>query len=344
MSGLNYDAITRIPLLTGTLLAPLAFAVCGSMGQPAPAPISQGQVYVYICPDDFRFSVQLMGDTALVTLPDRELRLPQVIAASGTRYAAGGVVFWSEGLKAMLETPESSHEGCQGQPVSSPWEVSRLLGFEFRGVGQEPGWTIEIDTGQMIRLVLDYGEKRYYLPAPEPVRRPNGDLFYDIRTEAVSATVLIAEKTCQDAMSGEESTHTVTVTIDGKEYRGCGRILSTGELTGTRWSLVEIGGRAATAGADKVPPFLRLLKGEDRVVGNTGCNGISGHYEVTGDQLDFDMLVTTLRACVDPGIARQEQSFTEALNATDHFAIRGDTLTLYQESKPLARLAAWYLR
>lgn len=334
----------RVPLLAVTFFTALAFAVCGSVEQPAPAPQSQGRVHVYICPDDYRFSVQLIGDTALVTLPDQELRLPQVVAASGTRYAAGGVVFWSKGAEAILETPAGTHEGCQGQPVDSPWEVSRLLGFEFRGVGQEPGWIIEIDTGQMIRLVLDYGERRYYLPAPEPVRRPNGDLVYEVRADEVSATVLIAERTCQDVMSGEESTHTVTVTIDGREYRGCGRILSTGELTGTRWSLVEVGGRAAVAGADRDPPFIRLLKGEDRVVGSTGCNSISGHYEVTGDRLEFDQLVTTLRACADPGIARQEQGFTEALNATGRFAIRADTLILYQGTRPLARLAAWYLR
>jgi uncharacterized membrane protein len=36
---------------------------------------------------------------------------------------------------------------------------------------------------------------------------------------------MISEALCADIMSGEEVSHTVTVTLDGTEYRGCGRVL-----------------------------------------------------------------------------------------------------------------------
>src|SRR5690606_25787470 len=112
------------------------------------------------------------------------------------------------------------------QPAGSPWEVARLLGLDFHGVGQEPGWIVEIDAGRMIRLLLDYGERRVQLPAPEPIRQPDGGLVYEIRAPEHSVRVVIEDRACQDVMSGEEFSQTVVVTIDGHEYRGCGRFLS----------------------------------------------------------------------------------------------------------------------
>jgi|GEM_PF-1985571 len=344
MIGLTYQLPARATLLAGTVvIVAFALAVCGSMEQPAPA-AQQGGSYVYVCPGDYRFAVQFRGDTALVSLPDEELQLPQVVAASGVRYAAGGVVLWTKGQEASLETQEGKHDGCRGQRVNSPWERSRLLGFEFRGVGQEPGWTIEIEPGRLIRLVLDYGESRYYLPAPKPVRQPDGALVYDISAEGVTARVVIVERSCRDAMSGEESTHVVTVTVDGKEYRGCGRILQTRSLLGTHWSLIELGGRPVITGADRAAPYIRLLRGEERMVGHTGCNNISGGYILDGAKLEFDRVVSTLRACVDPQVSRQEQEFTRALEATTRYSIRSDTLTLLRDTAPLARFEARYLR
>lgn len=344
MSGLTYRIHARAPIIACALLLGAVLAVPAFVERTAPVAPQGGGVYVYTCPGDYRFAAQFMGDTALVTLPDRELRLPQVVAASGARYAADDVVFWIKGDEATLEMREGEHTGCRGQPVDSPWERSRLLGFEFRGVGQEPGWAIEIEPERMIRLVLDYGASRYYLPAPEPIQAPDGDLVYEIEAEGVAARVVIEEGICRDVMSGEESTHRVTVTVDGREYRGCGRILRTGSLLGTRWALVELGGRPAIAGADRAAPYIRLLRGEERVVGNTGCNVISGGYLLDGEKLEFDRVVSTLRACIDPAVARQEQGFTRALESTMRYTIRSDTLTLFRDTEPLARFEARYLR
>lgn len=348
--GWTYRTHAWAALRAVALLAIITLAACGSSERPAPesrdrVPQNGGGTYVYTCPDGLRFSARFQGDTAFVTLPDRELRLPQVISASGARYAAGGYLFWIKGDEALFETPAGSHEGCEAQRVDSPWEVSRLLGFDFRGIGQEPGWLIEIDNGRLIHLLLDYGERRINLPAPEPVRDQSGALVYEIRTEAHSARVSIEERPCRDIMSGEEFTHTVTVTIDGSEYRGCGRNLSSTPLIGTHWKLLEVGGRGAVASAeDQGSPFIRLEREEERVVGNTGCNVLGGSYEVDGDRLEFGELLTTLRACVDPEVSRQEQDFTHALEESDRYAIRADTLILYDDGEQLARFVAWYQR
>lgn len=326
------------------LCAIVVLTACGAGERAAsPEPLGDG-TYVYVCRDDYRFSARFQDDSAFVSLPDQELRLPQVVAASGIRYAAGDVVLWTKGDEATLETPGGDQEECRGQRVDSPWERSRLLGFEFRGIGQEPGWIIEIESGRMIRIALDYATRWYYLPGVEPIRDDEGRIRYEIEAEGVSARVEIEEAPCQDPMSGEEFTHRVGVRIDGGEYEGCGRILRTGLLIGTRWSLAELGGRPAVVGADGEPPYIRLLRGEDRVVGSTGCNSISGGYLHEGERLEFDQIATTLRACVDPEITRQEREFSRALESTNRHTIESDTLILYQDDEVLARFEARYLR
>jgi putative lipoprotein len=83
---------------------------------------------------------------------------------------------------------------------------------------------LEIDSGKTMYLLADYGEKKVTTPAPAP--RDSADaLVYEAKTESHRLTVVIRPTACQDSMSGEEMTHTVTVTLDGTEYRGCGRDL-----------------------------------------------------------------------------------------------------------------------
>jgi putative lipoprotein len=96
---------------------------------------------------------------------------------------------------------------------------------DFRAIGQEPGWVLEIDREKQMYLLADYGEKKVYTPVPAP-RDSAGTTIYDARTDAHRLTVTIRAAVCHDSMSGEEMTHSVTVRLDGKEYQGCGRVLS----------------------------------------------------------------------------------------------------------------------
>ena len=83
---------------------------------------------------------------------------------------------------------------------------------------------LEIDNEKQIDLLADYGEKKVTTPVPTP-RDSAGTTIYDATTEAHRLTINIRQDVCHDTMSGEEMTHTVTVVLDGKEYRGCGRTL-----------------------------------------------------------------------------------------------------------------------
>ncbi len=89
-------------------------------------------------------------------------------------------------------------------------------GESYRALGQEPGWTVTIQSGR-IDYVGDYGETRIEVPRPDP--RPT---FNGRRYETDRLVVDITYARCNDAMSGHGYEHEVMVIADGKTVRGCG--------------------------------------------------------------------------------------------------------------------------
>jgi heat shock protein HslJ len=115
-------------------------------------------------------------------------------------------------------------------------------------------------------------------------------------------------------------------------------------LENTYWKAVSIGDRP-TRVADNIPePHLLLHPADTRASGSTGCNGFSGGYQLSGDSLQFGQLVSTLRACADPELNRQERGFLDALGATRVWRITGNTLVLSDGTRPLARFTPQYMR
>jgi putative lipoprotein len=181
---------------------------------------------VYRCPDDFRFSIRLRGDSAVVRLPGETLTLPPVESASGAKYEAGDALFWSKGDEATLETAAGKYTECRGSSAENPWEEARLLGVEFRAIGREPGWTLELDEGNTLRYVGDYGSTEFLTPEPEPILdTATGTATYRAQSEGRALEVVVRESPCSDAMSGEAFSHSVTVRLDSTEVSGCGRVL-----------------------------------------------------------------------------------------------------------------------
>lgn len=194
----------------------------GSAAVASPA----AHTYVYTCSEDTRFTARFEPDMAILKFPDRELRLPQVVSGSGARYSDGKTTFWIKGDEATLETDGKTTLNCRGVAAGTPWEEARLRGVAFRAVGQEPGWVLEIDATQ-ITFIGDYGERRVRMPAPAPARDPRtGSTTYQAETDGHALNVTITEAPCADSMSGESFPTTVSVTLDGTTYQGCGRPLA----------------------------------------------------------------------------------------------------------------------
>jgi heat shock protein HslJ len=112
-------------------------------------------------------------------------------------------------------------------------------------------------------------------------------------------------------------------------------------LAGVEWRLTQLEGAPVSAAAEGRAPHLRLVAEGTRVAGFTTCNNFFGSYTASGDQrLRFAELGSTKMACVDPALARQEQRFMAVLERVDAFNIVGDTLTLLEGTRPLARFVA----
>ena len=110
------------------------------------------------------------------------------------------------------------------QRGSDPWEDARRRGIEFRAVGQEPGWLLEIDEQDEVRFVYDNGERDMTVDARPPIVLDDM-ITYELRDEERSLTILIRPRPCTDVMSGAAYPMTVTVTFAEMQYRGCGRPL-----------------------------------------------------------------------------------------------------------------------
>ena len=99
---------------------------------------------------------------------------------------------------------------------------------DFRALGQEPGWQLEIHKGAEMRLNYDYSKNTAVTPAGKAqVDSRTGTQTYHSTSEANDLRVEIVPVRCTDAMSGREFPATVSVTLNGRTFRGCGEELAT---------------------------------------------------------------------------------------------------------------------
>ena len=181
--------------------------------------------WAYTCPEDLRFPVRYQEDEATLALPDRELRLPHTAADRGLRFQSGDTLFHDQGGEALLEVGRERHAGCRGERAASSEDAARLLGFDFRGLGQEPGWLVDVDVDRQVRWVGDYGVVRFATSVPEVVEETDGTVVWRAAAEGHELSIEVRDEPCRDAMSGQHFTHTVIVTLDGEKLDGCGEWL-----------------------------------------------------------------------------------------------------------------------
>ncbi len=210
-----------ISLLSGWLLT----ACIGTETEQSPVAVPP-QTFVFECDQGYRFPVRIEGEKAWLFLPGETISLPQVPAGSGVKYSDGKVTFWSKGDAALLEAADGIRRDCRNNRALAIWEHAKLNGVDFRAVGNEPGWHLEISRGRKILVVTNYGQDRYEFTTPEPVSDAKArTATYRAREDEHVLEVVIAGQPCQDTMRGDPFESTVTVTLDGSSYNGCGRPL-----------------------------------------------------------------------------------------------------------------------
>ncbi len=118
------------------------------------------------------------------------------------------------------------------------------------------------------------------------------------------------------------------------------------DITNKYWKLVEIGGQPVQPNEQqRKEPHMILQVAENRVVGNGGCNGFSGTYQLDSatNRLRFSPLAATKMACM--GSMDVESQLFKALEMTDSYHTSGDSLQLFKaRMSPLAKFVAVYLK
>lgn len=100
-------------------------------------------------------------------------------------------------------------------------------------------------------------------------------------------------------------------------------------LTGRSWTLsrMVIDGQEQPVSPAR-PATLQFRAGERQLAGNAGCNGYGGSYAIVGDRVRVADVYSTVMACADDGVMRQEIAYLQALSRVETFALNGDTLAL----------------
>ena len=74
-------------------------------------------------------------------------------------------------------------------------------------------------------------------------------------------------------------------------------------------------------------PTITLTGDDVHVV--TGCNDIVTSYTLVSDEISFEPVARTMKACVEPeGVERQEQAIADALEHAATVAVTPESLTL----------------
>ena len=102
--------------------------------------------------------------------------------------------------------------------------------LEFRATGLEPAWTLELGGGRCLVFAVPGTDVVVYAPLPESMQvMKAGGALYGVQTPAHALQIGIERRNCSGDLNGAYTTHTVSVRLNGQEYRGCG-----GEPTGAR--------------------------------------------------------------------------------------------------------------
>ena len=115
---------------------------------------------------------------------------------------------------------------CEHDRRASIWEHAKLNGVDFRAVGNEPGWVLEIREGVRLDLSYDYGQSSLSVPITES--RSDAETRTTTYTGSAGGRTLIVTlsgRGCSDTMSDETFPTRVEVAFDERKLSGCGRPL-----------------------------------------------------------------------------------------------------------------------
>lgn len=105
------------------------------------------------------------------------------------------------------------------------------------------------------------------------------------------------------------------------------KVVSDDRITDKNWKLVELNGEAIPAPKmDGKFPNFNLSKESNLMLGNSGCNGFNGSFEIMeGNRISFSKIASTMMYCAD---VPYESEYMKVFETADNYSVQGNTLTL----------------
>ncbi len=226
--------------------------------------------------------------------------------------------------------------GCKVQEVkgSSDTEPKIETFYNFKGVGNEPGWNILIGDSQIVFHHINQPKKVTFKKLRiVPVMDVAGVAYYAEDENGNKIHVQVFKEDCRDTMADKTWLARVEVRVETgatnsereeSSFSGCGNFMDD-RLTGT-WLLKSLKGKKikVNKGDSKVPQVM-FTNGKD-VGANMGCNGIGGAYELWNNTLYFGKdFMSTLMLC-EGKMALEKEFSKQIIGKALKYAFVGDEL------------------
>ncbi|MFD1141629.1 META domain-containing protein [Larkinella insperata] len=254
-------------------------------------------------------------------------------------------------------------DGCRKTPVGNTQPAAstptlatdlgskRRQGVDFTAHGATPGWSLDIDFTKAIRFQTQNGPL-LVAAVPKSQREPGGSgILFEAqllpdpaestrRTASRSAAsrrrndrlkIIISPVVCRDNRNGQTYAYGVTVETNGQRYSGCGTFLNGMTRLNSQWVLETYRGQRLHAEqfVNRQLPTLDINVKEKRLQGFTGCNTMQGQVRADGDNVRFEAVSTTRRACP----YNFETGFLTALQSVTLYRVSNNRLTLLADGK-----------
>jgi uncharacterized membrane protein len=194
-------------------------------GQAAPPSSSASAAEHWQC-GELLVDAAAVGESMRLRFSGRSLVLPHVESLTGARHADGaGNAFMRQGDGAILVLAGEEQRDCTRSDRASPWTEAAARGIVYRAVGSEPGWLVEVGSGEdpPLHAVLDYGERTLDIAHATGISSTPG--YGGKLADGTDVVLRTKREPCRDGMSGEAFETSAELTVGGKAYRGCGAYL-----------------------------------------------------------------------------------------------------------------------
>lgn len=186
----------------------------------------QARVLAYQCETSgLRFTAAEKTDALYLFLDDQGARLTPVMGEEGYQWEKGEVRFEIFSETHVGVTLKGKEHVCEVDRYQTLWEAAKLSGVNYRGVGHEPEWILEVSEGLSFARILS-PLSRLSLSGPikiEPVEDTPVSILTFTRYPDVS--IELSGYRCQDTMDDRVYDSSIEIRMDGQVYRGCGRAL-----------------------------------------------------------------------------------------------------------------------